>query len=224
MSKYWKIPPDQNASFVAAMEDILEVYARPYDREFPVVCMDESSVQLIGEVTEPISAAPGHPKLVDDEYVRNGVASIFLEVEPLGGKRKVKITERRTRIDWASFIKEMLEDRYTDAKKVVLVMDNLNTHNIASLYTAFAPEVARGLADRLEIHHTPKHGSWLNIAEIELSVLKRQCLAGRIADIETMRTEVHIWNTDRNNRQAEVDWRFRTKDARIKLKRLYPIL
>ena len=224
MSKYWKIPPDQNASFVAAMEDILEVYARPYDKEFPVVCMDESSVQLIGEVTEPISAAPGHPKLVDDEYVRNGVASIFLEVEPLGGKRKVKITERRTRIDWAHFIKEMLEERYADAKKVVLVMDNLNTHNIASLYTAFAPEVARGLTDRLEIHHTPKHGSWLNIAEIELSVLKRQCLAGRIADIETMRTEVHIWNTDRNNRQAEVDWRFRTKDARIKLKRLYPIL
>ncbi len=224
MSKYWKIPPDQNASFVAAMEDILEVYARPYDKEFPVVCMDESSVQLIGEVTEPISAAPGHPKLVDDEYVRNGVASIFLEVEPLGGKRKVKITERRTRIDWASFIKEMLEERYADAKKVVLVMDNLNTHNIASLYTAFDPEVARGLADRLEIHHTPKHGSWLNIAEIELSVLKRQCLAGRIADIETMRTEVHTWNTDRNNRQAKVDWQFRTKDARIKLKRLYPKL
>ena len=224
MSKYWKIPPDQNASFVAAMEDILEVYARPYDKEFPVVCMDESSVQLIGEVTEPISAAPGHPKLVDDEYVRNGVASIFLEVEPLGGKRKVKITERRTRIDWAHFIKEMLEERYADAKKVVLVMDNLNTHNIASLYTAFAPEVARGLTDRLEIHHTPKHGSWLNIAEIELSVLKRQCLAGRIADIETMRAEVHTWNTDRNNRKNKVVWQFRTKDARIKLIRLYPIL
>jgi len=224
LSKYWKIPPDQNASFVAAMEDILEVYARAYDKEFPVVCMDESSVQLIGEVTEPISAAPGHPKLVDDEYVRNGVASIFLEVEPLGGKRKVKITERRTRIDWAHFIKEMLEERYADAQKVVLVMDNLNTHNIASLYTAFTPEVARGLADRLEIHHTPKHGSWLNIAEIELSVLKRQCLAGRIADIKTMRAEVHTWNTDRNNRQAKVDWQFRTKDARIKLKRLYPIL
>ncbi len=206
------------------MEDILEVYARPYDKEFPVVCMDESSVQLIGEVTEPISAAPGHSKMVDDEYVRNGVASIFLEVEPLGGKRKVKITERRTRIDWAHFIKEMLEERYADAIKVVLVMDNLNTHNIASLYTAFSPEEARNLAERLEIHYTPKHGSWLNIAEIELSVLKRQCLAGRIADIETMRTEVHTWNTDRNNRQSKVDWQFRTKDARIKLKRLYPIL
>ena len=206
------------------MEDVLEVYARPYDKEFPVVCMDESSVQLIGEVTEPIPAAPGHSKLVDDEYVRNGVASIFMEVEPLGGKRKVKITERRTRIDWAHFIKEMLEERYADATKVVLVMDNLNTHNLASLYTAFTPEVARGLADRLEIHYTPKHGSWLNIAEIELSVLKRQCLAGRIADIETMRAEVHTWNTDRNNRQAKVDWQFRTDDARIKLKRLYPIV
>ena len=136
----------------------------------------------------------------------------------------MKITERRTRIDWAHFIKEMIEERYADAKKVVLVMDNLNTHNIASLYTAFAPEVARGLAGRLEIHHTPKHGSWLNIAEIELSVLKRQCLAGRIADIETMRTEVHTWNTDRNNRQTKVDWQFRTDDARIKLKRLYPKL
>lgn len=206
------------------MEDVLEVYARSYDRNFPVVCMDESSVQLIGEVHEPIPAAPGHPVLMDDEYVRNGVASIFLEVEPLGGKRKVKITERRTRIDWAHFIKEMLEERYVDAEKVVLVMDNLNTHNIASLYTAFPPEEARHLADRLEIHYTPKHGSWLDIAEIELSVLKRQCLAGRIACIEKMRTEVAAWNADRNNRQTEVDWQFRTNDARIKLKRLYPKL
>jgi len=206
------------------MEDVLEVYARPYDRNFPVVCMDESSVQLIGEVHEPIPAAPGHPVLMDDEYVRNGVASIFLEVEPLGGKRKVKITERRTRIDWAHFIKEMLEERYVDAEKVVLVMDNLNTHNIASLYTAFPPKEARHLADRLEIHYTPKHGSWLDIAEIELSVLKRQCLAGRIACIEKMRAEVAEWNTDRNNRQTEVDWQFRTNDARIKLKRLYPKL
>ena len=204
------------------MEDVLEVYARPYDPNCPVVCMDESSVQLIGEVQEPIPAAPGHPELMDDEYVRNGVASIFLEVEPLGGKRKVKITERRTRIDWAHFIKEMLEERYAAAEKVVLVMDNLNTHNAASLYTAFPPEEARSLAERLEIHYTPKHGSWLNIAEIELSVLKRQCLAGRIADIDTMRDEVHAWNIDRNNRQSKVDWQFRTKDARIKLKRLYP--
>ena len=206
------------------MEDVLEVYARPYNRNFPVVCMDESSVQLIGEVHEPIPAAPGHSVLVDDEYVRNGVASIFIEVEPLGGKRKVKITERRTRVDWAHFIKEMLEERYADAEKVVLVMDNLNTHNTASLYAAFTPEEARRLANRLEIHYTPKHGSWLNIAEIELSVLKRQCLAGRIDCIEKMRAKVATWNIDRNNRKTKVDWHFRTNDARIKLKRLYPKL
>lgn len=206
------------------MEGVLEVYARPYNRKFPVVCMDESSVQLIGEVHEPIPAAPGHPVLMDDEYVRKGVASIFIEVEPLGGKRKVKITERRTRIDWAHFIKEMLEERYADAEKVVLVMDNLNTHNLASLYTAFPPEKARRLADRLEIHYTPKHGSWLNIAEIELSVLKRQCLAGRIDCMEKMRAAVAAWNAERNNRQTTVDWQFRTTDARIKLKRLYPKL
>ena len=204
------------------MEDILEVYARSYNARFLVVCMDESSVQLIGEVHEPIPAAPGHPVLMDDEYVRKGVASIFMEVEPLEGKRKVKITERRTRIDWAHFIKEMIEERYTNAEKVVLVMDNLNTHNMASLYTAFPPKEARCLADRLEIHYTPKHGSWLNIAEIELSVLKRQCLASRIDCIEKMRAEVAAWNTDRNNRQTKVDWQFRTNDARIKLKRLYP--
>ena len=206
------------------MEDLLEVYVRPYDPNFPVVCMDESSVQLIGEVHAPVPAAPGHPELIDDEYVRNGVASIFLEVEPLGGRRQVKITERRTRIDWAIFVKEMLTERYSNADKVVLVMDNLNTHNMASLYTAFPPDEARRLAERLEIHYTPKHGSWLNIAEIELSVLKRQCLAGRIPCIEKMRSEVAAWNDDRNNRQTKVDWQFRTDDARIKLKRLYPKL
>ncbi len=206
------------------MEDVLNVYSRPYDPKFPVVCMDESSIQLIGEVSKPIPAAPGHPELIDDEYVRKGVASIFLEVEPLGGKRHVKITERRTRIDWAWFVREMLEERYPNAEKVILVMDNLNTHNIASLYTAFPAELARSLADRLEIHHTPKHGSWLNIAEIELSVLKRQCLAGRIDCIEKMRNSVAAWNIDRNNRQTKVDWQFQTSDARIKLKRLYPKL
>ena len=181
-------------------------------------------MQLIGEVHEPISAAPGHPVLMDDEYVRKGVASIFIEVEPLGGKRQIKITERRTRIDWAFFIQEMLEERYPKAERVVLVMDNLNTHSIASLYEAFPPEKARGLADRLEIHYTPKHGSWLNVAEIELSVLKRQCLSGRIDCIEKMRSKVAAWNKDRNNRQSKVDWQFRTSDARIKLKRLYPKL
>ncbi len=206
------------------MEDVLEVYARPYNRKFPVVCMVESSMQLIGEVHEPIPAAPGHPVLVDAEYVRKGVASIFIEVEPLGGRRKVKITEQRTWVDWAHFIKEMLEERYADAEKVILVMDNLNTHNMASLYKAFPPQEARRLADRLEIHYTPKHGNWLNVAEIELSVLKRQCLAGRIDCIEKMRSEMVVWNEARNNRQATVDWQFRTNDARIKLKRLYPKL
>ncbi len=206
------------------MEDVLDVYKRPYDKNFPVICMDESSVQLIGEVSTPISAKPGHPHLMDDEYIRNGVASIFIEVEPLGGKRHVEITESRTRIDWACFIKAMLEERYPEAEKVVLVMDNLNTHNTASLYEAFAPEEAHRLSKRLEIHHTPKHGSWLNIAEIELSVLKRQCLNRRIPKIELMRSEVAIWNDDRNNRNATVDWQFSTKDARIKLKRLYPHL
>ncbi len=206
------------------MEDVLEVYARPYDPRFPVVCMDESSIQLIGEVQEPIPAAPSQPVLVDDEYVRKGVANIFVEVEPLGGKRKVKITERRTQIDWAHFIQEMLEERYADVDKVVLVMDNLNTHNTASLYLAFSPDKARRLANRLEIHHTPKHGSWLNVAEIELSALKRQCLSVRIDCIEKMRKKVAAWNDDRNCRQTTVDWQFKTDDARIKLKRLYPKL
>jgi hypothetical protein len=209
---------------VAAMEDVLDVYSRPYDPKFPVVCMDESSMQLIGEVHEPIPAAPGHPVLMDDEYVRKGVANIFIEVEPLGGRRKVKITETRKRIDWALFTREMLEERYPDAEKVIFVMDNLNTHNMASLYTAFPPEEAKRLADRLEIHYTPKHGSWLNIAEIELSVLKRQCLVGRIDCIEKVRTKVAVWNTDRNNRETNVDWQFGTNDARRKLKRLYPKL
>ena len=206
------------------MEDVLEVYSRPYDENFPVVCMDESSIQLIGEVQQPIPAAPGHPVLMDDEYVRKGVASIFIEVEPLGGKRQVKITERRTRIDWAHFIKEMLEERYLAAHKIILIMDNLNTHNLASLYATFEPKEARSLAERLEIHYTPKHGSWLNIAEIELSVLKRQCLAGRIDCINILKDKVAAWNNDRNHRQTKVDWQFRTKDARIKLKKLYPKL
>lgn len=206
------------------MEDVLEVYHRPYDARYPVVCMDESSKQRIGEVCEPIPAAPGHPLLRDDEYVRNGVAEIFMEVEPLGGCRHVAVTERRTRIDWACQIRDMLQVRYPDAEKVVLVMDNLNTHSTASLYEAFAPEEALRLAERLDIHYTPKHGSWLNIAEIELSVLKRQCLPERIAEIDLMRKKVRAWNEDRNTRQAKVNWQFTTDDARIKLKRLYPKL
>jgi len=206
------------------MEDVIEVYHRPYDPAYPVVCMDESSKQLIGEVTAPIPVAPGHAKLQDDEYVRNGVAEIFMEVEPLAGKRHVEITERRTMIDWARNTRDMLTLRYPEAKKVVLVMDNLNTHGIASLYEAFPPEEARQLAERLEIHRTPKHGSWLNIAEIELSVLKRQCLADRIPSMELMRSQTRAWNDERNEKNISVKWQFFTADARIKLQRLYPKL
>jgi len=222
LSKYWKIPPDCNAEFVAKMEDVLATYALPYNPEYPVVCMDESNKQLIGEVAEPISAAPGHPRLMDDEYVRKGVANIFMEVEPLAGKRHVEITECRTMVDWAHFTKGMLDERYPDASKVVLVMDNLNTHSTASLYAAFPPKEARRLAEKLEIHHTPKHGSWLNIAEIELSVFKRQCIAGRIDSFDKIKTKTKNWNEDRNNRQTKVRWQFTSNDARVKLERLYP--
>lgn len=206
------------------MEDVLELYHAPFDPQFPLVCMDESSKQLVGEVHLPIPVAPGHSRIEDHEYIRNGVAEIFIEVEPLGGRRHIEITERRTRTDWANFIKGMLDERYPDAIKVRLVMDNLNTHNVASLYQAFPPEEARRLAERLEIHYTPKHGSWLNVAEIELSVLQTQCLNRRIADQETLRTEVAIWEADRNNRSSKTQWRFTTAKARIKLKRLYPKL
>ena len=194
----------------------------PYDPNFPVVCMDESCKQLIGEVRDPIPCVPGRPARMDDEYVRNGVAEIFMEVEPLAGKRHVEVTEHRTRKDWAFQIKQMLDERYPEATKVRLVMDNLNTHNIASLYETFAPKEARRLAERLEIHYTPKHGSWLNMAEIELSVLKGQCLGRRIADMATMQAQVVAWKKDRNNTAKKIDWQFTTSDARIKLKRLYP--
>ena len=204
------------------MEDVLDVYHQPYDPEHPVVCMDESCKQLVGEVVAPIPCQPGQSKRIDDEYVRNGVIQIFMEVEPLAGKRHVEVRERRTRQDWAHVIKEMLDVRYPDAIKVRLVMDNLNTHNTASLYETFEPAEARRLAERLEIHYTPKHGSWLNMAEIELSVLTGQCLDRRIPDIETMRSEVQAWKNDRNNCMNKINWQFRTADARIKLKRLYP--
>jgi hypothetical protein len=224
LKKYWKIPPKQSAAFVAAMEDVLEVYHLPCDPDFPVVCMDESCKQLVGEVRTPIPCKPGMPARIDDEYVRNGVAQIFMEVEPLAGRRHVAITERRTRRDWAYQIKEMLDIRYPEAKKVRLVMDNLNTHNIASLYEAFPPAEARRLAERIEAHFTPKHGSWLNIAEIELSALKGQCLDRRMPDIATVQTEVETWEMHRNNRPKPINWQFTTKDARIKLKKLYPNL
>jgi hypothetical protein len=206
------------------MEDVLEVYRLPHDPRFPVVCMDESSKQLVGEVAAPISLAPGRGRIIDHEYVRNGVATLFVEVEPLAGRRHVEVTERRTRQDWAHFIKAMLDERYPEAVKVRLIMDNLNTHDIASLYDTFPPLEARRLAARLEIHHTPKHGSWLNIAEIELSALSGQCLHRRIPDIASMRREVAAWQRHRNQRGAPINWRFTTEAARIKLIRLYPKL
>jgi hypothetical protein len=223
-SVYWKIPPDHSASFAAPMEDVLGEYEKPYNADCPLVCMDESNKQLVGEARAPIAAAPGHPQIVDHEYVRHGAANIFLEVEPLAGKSHVEITETRTRRDWAWFIKGMVDERYPQAKKIRLVMDNLNTHDISSLYATFAPEEAKRLADKLEIYYTPRHGSWLNIAEIELSVLSRQCLDRRIPTIEQMRSEVNAWQADRNNRSAKVDWQFANEKARVKLKRLYPKL
>lgn len=222
MSKYWKIPPIQNAAFVAAMEDILSVYRLPYDVEYPVICMDESSKQLIGEVRQSLGCKPGKTKKIDDEYVRYGVAQIFMEVEPLTGRRHVTVTERRTNKDWAKRIKALLDDRYPHARKVRLIMDNLNTHTIGSLYETYPPEEAHRLASRLEIHYTPKHGSWLNIAEIELSALKGQCLDRRICDMEVMREEIRLWEESRNNQAKKINWQFTTQDARIKLKRLYP--
>lgn len=206
------------------MEDVLTVYHLPYDPAYPQVCMDESCKQLIGEVQAPCRCAPGHPARVDHEYVRNGVATIFLEVEPLTGRRHVAITEHRTKQDWAWWIKGMLEDRYPHATCVRLVLDNLNTHSTAALYETFAPPEARRLAARLDLHYTPKHGSWLNMAEIELSALNGQCLDRRIPDLHTMHTEVAAWETDRNNRQSLIQWRFSTADARIRLKHLYPNL
>lgn len=206
------------------MEDVLDVYKRPYDPKKPVVCMDESSKQLTKETRTPIPAEPGKPERYDTEYERNGTRNIFIEVEPLAGKRHTKVTERRTKIDWANYIKEMVDERYADAEKIVLVMDNLNTHTGSSLYEAFTPAEAKRILGKLEIHYTPKHGSWLNIAELELSHLSRQCLDRRISDAELLEKEVRTWTNKRNLENNKVDWQFTTDDARIKLKKLYPIL
>lgn len=222
LQKQWVIPPQANADFVCAMEDVLEVYKRPYDAERPVVCLDETSKQLIGETRTPIAAVPGQPARIDYEYERKGTANLFMIFEPLGGWRRVKVTERRTAVDFAEVIRELIDECYPDAKKIVLVMDNLNTHKLASLYEAFAPEQARRLAERLEIHYTPKHGSWLDMAETELSVLARQCLNRRLDSIDALNHEIRAWEKQRNDAECKIDWRFTTQDARIKLKRLYP--
>jgi DDE superfamily endonuclease len=206
------------------MEGVLEVYHRPYDEERPLVALDEASKQLVGEVVQPLPPEPGQPERFDYEYVRNGTANLFMVSEPLLGWRAVQLTQRRTAKDFAEVLRWLVEDVHPDAERVVLVMDNLNTHKAASLYEAFPPEQARRIAERLEIHHTPKHGSWLNVAEIELSVLARQCLDRRIADAGELRREVDAWQEERNERGVEVRWRFTTADARIKLRRLYPVL
>lgn len=206
------------------MEDVIAVYELPYNQDYPVVCMDESCKQLIGDVQEAMPCAPGRPERVDHEYVRNGVAEIFLEVEPLAGKRHVEVSEHRTKKDWAWWIKGMLDERYPEAIQVRLVLDNLNTHTPASLYEVFQPQEARRLAERLDIHYTPKHGSWLNMAEIELSALNGQCLDGRIPTFEIMQNHITAWETDRNNRHARIRWQFSNTKARMKLKHLYPKL
>jgi hypothetical protein len=206
------------------MEDVLDVYVRPYDPRLPQVCMDETSKQLVGETRVPVPAAPGRPVRHDYEYERHGVSNLFLFVEPLRGWRHVTVTERRTKQDWAHAIKDLVDVHYPEAERIVLVLDNLNTHGLGSLYEAFPAEEARRLSRKLELHYTPKHGSWLNIAEIELSVLSSQCLDRRIPQQTELAQEVAQWTRDRNASRRTVDWRFTTADARIKLKRLYPSL
>ena len=206
------------------MEDVLEVYTRPYDASYPLVCMDETSIQHIKEVRLPIPPSPGRTACYDTEYERNGVSNLFIFFEPLAGTRYINITDRRTAIDWAYQIQELVDIRYPDAAKIVLVMDNLNTHAGASLYKAFPPQEARRIFSRLEIHYTPKHGSWLNMAEIELSILSKQCFGRRIPDQQTLRQETGAWAARRNACSSSMEWRFTTENARVKLKRLYPSL
>jgi hypothetical protein len=221
----WCIPPHQNGAFVAAMEDVLAVYARPYDKNRPAVCMDEKPYQLLGLSRNSIPAEPGAPEREDYEYIRNGTCSIFIFTEPLAGWRYAQAFPRRTKRDWAGRVQWLLNEQYPEAEKVVLVMDNLNTHTVSSLYETFPPEEAFRLASRLEIHYTPKHGSWLNIAEIELSAMAAQCLGQRrIPQLMVLNAELAAWHARRNQSQKGVDWQFTAKDARIKLKRLYPLI
>jgi hypothetical protein len=220
----WCIPPEQNAEFVCAMENVLEVYHRPYDANRPVVCMDETSKQLVKETRAVQPAVPGRPRRIDYEYERNGTANVFMFVEPLRGWRKVNITDRRTRSDWAEQVKELVDVHHPSVDRITLVMDNLNTHHVSSLYKAFAPAEARRLIDKLEIVYTPKHGSWLNIAEIELGVLNRQCMGERIGQKIELIEKASAWERTRNNATTKIDWQFTTADARIKLRRLYPKL
>ncbi len=216
------IPPRENAEFVSRMEDILDVYCRAYDPLYPVVCLDESAKQLLKHVREPLAMEPGQPQRIDDHYERNGTANLFLACEPLRGWREIKVTARRTKLDWAHFVRELVDGHYPHAARIVLVMDNLNTHRPASLYEAFEPAEAKRIWDRLEIHHTPRHGSWLNIAECEFSVLSSQCTNRRLPDPQALTAATRAWAQERNHHQAPVQWQFATADARIKLVHLYP--
>ena len=217
------IPPQGNADFAAAMEKVLDVYRRPYDAVFPVVCMDETPRQLISETREPVPAAAGQPAREDYEYRRRGSCNVFMATEPLAGRRMTKVTARRTKTDWAHFLNDIAE-RHPGAKRITLVMDNLNTHRPGALYAAFPPAEAKALWDRFEFVYTPKHGSWLNVAEVELNVMTRQCLNRRIDSLEILHDEVAAWQASRDRIQAKVNWQFTTDNARVKLKRLYPTL
>ena len=221
--EYWVIPPEADAEFVAGMEEVLETYEKPYDSRCPVVCMDEQPVQLLKETRTPIPATAQHGKRVDYEYERAGTANIFMFTEPLAGWREVAVRETKTKIDWAVEVARLLEGRYAECEKVILVCDNLNTHTKGAFYEAFEPERARQLVRRIEFRHTPKHGSWLNIAENELSSLTRQCVSGRrFANVQTLRDETAAWSTDVNSTQRGVDWQMKIDDARCKLKSIYP--
>lgn len=217
----WVIPPQANAEFVAAMENVLDVYRRPFDASRPVVCMDETPRQLIGQTRVPVPAKPGQAAREDYEYERLGVCNVFMACEPLAGRRMTKVTERKTKADWAHFLDDIAR-QYPQAQRITLVMDNLNTHTPASLYETFAPEKAKALWDRFEFVYTPKHGSWLNMAEIELNVLIGQCLNRRIDSIDTLRSQVAAWQAHRDQLNAKINWQFTTDNSRIKLKRLYP--
>ena len=218
----WCIPPQHNAAFVCQMEEVLQVYQRPHDSHYPVVCMDETSVQCTREVRQPIPAKAGHSERYDAQYERNGVAHLLAFYAPFENWRRVDVADNHAAPQWAEGVRRLVQEDYPHAKRITLVMDNLNTHTGASLYKAFAPAVARSLLDKLEFVHTPKHGSWLNIAECEFSVLNRQCLNRRLPDVETVTSEVRTWQQERNQSDKPVDWRFTTDDARVKLKRLYP--
>lgn len=221
--QYWVIPPEADAEFAAHMENVLETYAKPYDRAHPVLCMDEQPVQLIKETRQPIAATAEHPRRVDYEYERAGTANIFMFTEPLSGWREATARESKTKVDWALEVARLLEGRYRHCDQVTLVSDNLNTHTMGAFYEAFPPERARKLVRRIEFCHTPKHGSWLNIAENELSSMTRQCVGGRrIGDLKTLREEIAAWSNDVNKTQRGVDWQMKIHDARCKLKSVYP--